>query len=319
MKVLVISDELKESHKEQIKRTAGKIDANVCFSDSEDVIPDDFVDAEVIYGFAMKTIAKSKSVKWLCIPSAGVDFLLKPGVFMNEDCIITNSAGAFGVSIAEHLIMVSLMLMRQMTVTFRQSISGEWGDRVPKKSLKDSRITVLGTGDIGCTFARRARAFEPASLTGLCRSGISKEQSFDRVLRIDALNGILPETDLLIMCLPETSETKGIMSGERISLLPEGAYVVNVGRGSAIDEDALADNLLNGKLAGAALDVFCKEPLPKESRLWGIKNLIITPHAAGDVTVEYSLDKNIDMFCEDLERYAGGLPLRHLIDKKRGY
>ena len=121
------------------------------------------------------------------------------------------------------------------------------------------------------------------------------------------------------MCLPETSETKGIMSGERISLLPEGAYVVNVGRGSAIDEDALADNLLNGKLAGAALDVFCKEPLPKESRLWGIKNLIITPHAAGDVTVEYSLDKNIDMFCEDLERYAGGLPLRHLIDKKRGY
>ena len=121
------------------------------------------------------------------------------------------------------------------------------------------------------------------------------------------------------MCLPGTSETKGILSKERISLLPEWAYVVNVGRGSAIDEEALADSLINGKLAGAALDVFCEEPLPKESRLWGINNLIITPHVAGNMTLDYTLDKSVEMFCEDLERYADGLPLKYLIDKNRGY
>lgn len=319
MKVLVVSNELKETHKELINKTAGRIKAGVCFSDSEDLIPDDYADAEVIYGFAMKTIAMSKNVKWLCVPSAGVDYLLKPGVFMNEDCIITNSAGAYGVSISEHMIMVSLMLMRQMNVIYRESISGEWGRKIPQKSLRGSRITVLGTGDIGCTFAQRVHSFDPAVITGICRSGICSEQSFDRILRIDHLDEILPETDLLIMCLPGTSETKGILSKERISLLPEGAYVVNVGRGSAIDEEVLADSLINGKLAGAALDVFCEEPLPKESRLWGINNLIITPHVAGNMTLDYTLDKSVEMFCEDLERYADGLPLKYLIDKNRGY
>ncbi|SDB62746.1 NAD(P)-dependent oxidoreductase [Butyrivibrio sp. INlla16] len=233
MKVLVVNNELKESHKEQIKETTDKIKARVCFTDSEDQIPDDFVDAEVIYGFAMRTIAKNKNLKWLCVPSAGVDYLLKPGVFANEDCIITNSAGAYGVSIAEHMIMVSLMLMRQMNVIYRKSVSGEWGNKMPQKSLKGSRITVLGTGDIGCTFAQRVHSFEPASLTGVCRSGICGEPSFDRILSIDHLDEILPETDLLIMCLPETADTKGILSKERIQLLPDGAYVVNVGRGYA--------------------------------------------------------------------------------------
>ena len=122
------------------------------------------------------------------------------------------------MSIAEHMLMVSLMLMRQMNVIYRKSISGEWGSRLPQKSLRGSRITVLGTGDIGCTFAQRVHSFEPASRTGLCRSGKCSERSFDRIFRIDHLEDILPETDLLIMCLPETSETIGIMSKERISL-----------------------------------------------------------------------------------------------------
>ncbi|MBQ3795126.1 MAG: hypothetical protein II842_02390 [Butyrivibrio sp.] len=122
------------------------------------------------------------------------------------------------MSIAEHMIMVSLMLMRQMNVIYRKSISGEWGSRLPQKSLRGSRINVLGTGDIGCTFAQRVHSFEPASITGLCRSGKCSERSFDRIFRIDHLEDILPETDLLIMCLPETSETIGIMSKERISL-----------------------------------------------------------------------------------------------------
>ena len=104
-----------------------------------------------------------------------------------------------------------------------------------------------------------------------------------------------------------------------MKLLPEGAYIVNVGRGSAIDEEALADLLEEGHLGGAALDVFVNEPLPKESRLWKTKNLLITPHTAGNLTLDYTIDKNVEMFCEDLINYSAGKPLKYVVDRKKGY
>ncbi len=319
MKVIVLSSELQQKHIDTIKETVEKVGADVCFVRTEDDIPDDYTDAEVLYGFGMRTAAKSRQLKWLCVPSAGVEYLFKPGAFANEDCIITNSAGAFGVSIAEHIIMVSLMMMRKMTITFKRSIRGEWGDRLPQKSLKDCRITVLGTGDIGCCFARRVKAFGPKQLIGICRSGICEEPAFDEIIKSEDLDKVLPETDLLILCLPATAETKGILSEERIRKLPPDSYIVNVGRGSAIDEDALADALDENRLAGAALDVFLNEPLPESSRLWTTKNLLITPHIAGNLTIDYTIDKNVEMFCDDLINYAKGRPLKHLVDKIKGY
>ena len=319
MKIIVISSALKKEHVDMIRQTAGKVNAETCFVTNEDEIPESFSDAEIVYGFGMKTAAKNKNLKWLCVPSAGVDFLLKPGMFANEDCIITNSAGAYGVTIAEHMIMVSLMMMRRMDVYYKSSLECEWAQKLPQRSLKDCFITVLGTGDIGSNFAKRAKAFEPECIVGVCRSGQCGEKAFDRIIKTDELDAILPKTELLVMCMPDTSETKNILSKERIGLLPDRAYVVNVGRGSAIDEDALADSLDAGKLAGAALDVFQTEPLPKESRLWNTKNLMITPHAAGNLTLTHTLDRNVEMFCEDLIAYAAGRPMKHLIDKKLGY
>ena len=217
------------------------------------------------------------------------------------------------------MIAVSLVMMRRLDEFLSETREGKWLMQRAQKSLKDCRITVLGTGDIGTNFAKRARAFEPASITGVCRSGKSRETVYDRVLPVSALDTILPETDLLAMSLPATPETCGILSRERISLLPEGAYIVNVGRGSAIDEDALADSLENGHLAGAALDVFQTEPLPKDSRLWKTKNLLITPHVAGNLTLAYTKDKNVAMFLEDLRNFCAGKPLHYLVDKKLGY
>ena len=319
MKVIVLSNLLKQKHIDFIKKTADEVGAEVCFVESEDKISEEFKDAEVLYGFGVKTAATSKSLKWLCFSSAGVETLLKPGAFANEDCILTNSSGSYGVSIAEHIIAVSLMMMRKMTYNYALALKGVWGERLPQKSLKNARITVLGTGDIGGCFARRARAFEPASLVGVCRSGNCDEPVFDRVMSVGALDEVLPETDLLVMSLPDTAETRGILSRERLALLPKGAFIVNVGRGSAIDEDALADALEAEHLGGAALDVFQTEPLPEGHRLWTTKNLLITPHVAGNLTIDYTVDRNVEMFCEDLLNYAAGRPLAHLVDKKRGY
>ena len=310
---------LEEKHFELIKKAAGEVSATVLFYKNESEIPQENYDADIIYGFAPSIVRNSKNLKWICVPWSGVDSLMKPAYFANEECLLTNSAGAYGVSIAEHMIAVSLVMMRRLDEFMAETREGQWLSPRSQKSLKDCRITVLGTGDIGTTFAKRAWAFEPASLVGVCRSGKSESTVYDKVLPVSELDSILPETDLLAMSLPATAETAGILSSERMAMLPAGAYIVNVGRGSAIDEEALADNLESGHIAGAALDVFQTEPLPAGNRLWKTKNLLITPHVAGNMTLPYTKDKNVQMFIEDLKNCAEGKPLHYLVDRKLGY
>ncbi len=129
----------------------------------------------------------------------------------------------------------------------------------------------------------------------------------------------MPRTRNLILALPGTAETVHILDRRRIALLPAGAYVVNVGRGTAVEQEPLVEALNAGRLAGAALDVMEPEPLPKDHPLWSAKNIILTPHVSGNMTLGYTCDRNVEMFCEDLENYAAGRPLNSLVDRTRGY
>ena len=186
------------------------------------------------------------------------------------------------------------------------------------RSLHGARVTCLGAGDIGTEFARRVRAFHPASLTGVSRSGRANAD-FDAVHPVTELDQLLPETDLLFMSLPSVSDTVNILNADRMALLPKGAYVVNVGRGTAIDQDALIAALDSGHLAGAALDVVVPEPLPADHPLRKAKNLLLTPHVAGNMTLGYTCERNVQLFCENLENYAAGRPMHHLVDRRKGY
>ncbi|MCR5620940.1 MAG: D-2-hydroxyacid dehydrogenase [Treponema sp.] len=319
MKLIVVNKLFDQRHIERIQQLASELGVDAAFYRDEADIPLSDYDADIIYGFAPSITRTSRKLKWLCVPWAGVDSLMSPGYFANEDCLLTNSAGAFGVAIAEHMIAVALMMMRNMDVFLEGSRKCNWLPPLPQHSLKDSRITVLGTGDIGTSFAKRAKAFEPQRIVGVCRSGKNSDPAYDELVPVDRLDEVLPETDLLAMSLPSTAETKGILSRERISLLPEGAYVINVGRGSAIDEAALVDSLECGHLGGAALDVFQTEPLPADSPLWKTKKLLITPHVSGIMMLPYTKDRNVDLFLEDLRNYMEGKPLRGLVDRKLGY
>ncbi|MCR4750352.1 MAG: D-2-hydroxyacid dehydrogenase [Lachnospiraceae bacterium] len=319
IKIIVFSTALKEQHVKMIEEAAARFNARVCFINSEDGVPEDFKDADVVYGNAFTIAGTYKSLRWLCSPNAGIDKFLVPGFFANPECILSNSSGSYGVSIAEHIIAQTLMMMRKITLCYKEACNGIWGPQRQQDSIKDSRITCLGTGDIGRTFASRARAFQPRNIIGVSRSGKCDDRNFDKMLKIDELDSILPETDLLVMSLPGTPETENILTKERINLMPKGSYIVNVGRGSAIDEDALAEALLEGHIAGAALDVFKIEPLPKESKLWNVPNLLITPHVAGNMTLLHTINRNVEMFCEDLENYANNRPLRYMVDKNKGY
>ena len=156
-------------------------------------------------------------------------------------------------------------------------------------------------------------------IRGVRRTKKPADPAFDGVYTHDELDALLPDTDILVMALPSTPDTVGILSRQRIALLPETAYVVNVGRGTAIDQPALVEALNAGKLAGAALDVFAREPIPDGDPVWEAKNLLITPHISGQMSLGYTRDKNVALFCEDLENYAAGRPLARYVDRRIGY
>ena len=214
--------------------------------------------------------------------------------------------------------MVTLMLLRRMPEYIEIVRGHGWSNQLPVRSIRDNEFTILGTGDIGRHVADRLRGMGAAKIVGLSRSG-KPHPAFDEVYPISALDDVLPRTKILVMALPAVADTAGILSRERIALLPREAIVVNVGRGSAIDQDALMEALNAGRIAGAALDVVVPEPLPKEHPLWSTRNLLLTPHISGNMSLGYTCDRNLDMFCRDLDNYAAGRPLEHRVDRKRGY
>lgn len=317
----VIIDFLTDDYRRQIDAAAAKHGyATRYYPDSASAVGN-ADDCEILYGHcSQKVIASAKSLKWFCCCWAGVDQFCKGELYQNADCLLSNSSGAYGVTIAEHLVMTALMLLRRQMEYTEIIRAGGWSV-LPGgiRSLHGSRITVLGAGDIGTEFARRAKAFSPAKITGVRRSAKSGDAAFDEMRTTAELDVLLPETDLLIMALPNTPDTVNILDARRMALLSEGAYVINVGRGTAVDQDALIEALNSGHLAGAALDVVVPEPLPANHPLRAAKNLLLTPHVAGNMTLAYTQQKDIDMFLEDLENFTAGKPLLHAVDRKKGY
>ncbi|MCI8328742.1 MAG: D-2-hydroxyacid dehydrogenase [Oscillibacter sp.] len=320
--ICIYQEFLTEEHKRRIRETAESAGftphffALEQFEEARACVQD----CEVLYAHSIDLVrAAPASLKWYCCSYAGVDpYCREPSPFANPNCLLTNS-NCYGVTIAEHVVMVMLMLLRRMPEYEAIVRARGWENKLPIRSIRDNRFTILGTGNIGRNVAERLRGMGAAKITGLCRSPSGNPAGFDEVLPIFRLDEVLPRTQNLVMALPGTAETRHILNRERIDLLPAGACVVNVGRGTAVDQEALIEALNGGRLAGAALDVMDPEPLPPDHPLWSAKNLILTPHVSGNMTLGYTCDRNVEMFCEDLQNYAQGRPLSHLVDRVRGY
>ena len=312
---------LTEVHKDQIRRAAERTGFTPHFFtlDQFEEAKACVQDCEVLYAHSPELLAAAPaSLKWYCCSFAGIDPYCKdPGLFANPDCLMTNS-NVYGVTIAEHVVMVTLMLLRRMPEYAAVVRDHSWSNQLAVRSIRDSDFTILGTGNIGVNVAERLRGMGAAHILGLSRSG-RPHPAFDAVRPIADLDAVLPETKILIMGLPSTPETVHILNRGRIALLPADACVINVGRGSAIEQAPLIEALNSGRLAGAALDVMDPEPLPKDDPLWDARNIILTPHVSGNMTLGYTCDKNVELFCADLENYAAGRPLAGLVDRKLGY
>ena len=316
-KLLVTIPALTDRHRDLIRERAGQYGFRVIFCEDPEIAVQEGIEAEIMFSQFVKPVSEGKKVRWLCTPSAGVDFFVS--ALTGRDIILTNSSGAYGVTIAEHIVMVSLELMRRRPdydEIVKQKI---WIRDLPIRSFFGSRVVLLGTGDIGREAASRIRAFHPESITGINRRGDNPRGLFDRILTLSDAEDILPETDILISSLPSTPATKGILTEEKLRLLPETAFFVNVGRGDLVDQAALERMLREGSLGGAALDVLEKEPPEADSSLWNCPRLILTPHIAGNYTLPYTVERIVSMFLEDFENYCEGRPLKHKVSLSAGY
>ena len=318
-RLTVLFPALKAEHRSHIAAQADALGFACSFAENEDDARPLMADTEVFFGVSATLPAAAPGLKWVASPNAGAEPYCTPGV-LPAGVILTNSAGAYGVTIAAHIVMASLEMLRRRADYLDIVARREWTRDLPIRSLHGARITLLGAGDIGCEAARRLQAFSPASITGLSRSGQSREPGlYDRLLPVSALDAVLPETDLLICSVPGTPETVGLLDARRLALLSAGAFLVNVGRGSLVDEEALCEALRAGRLGGAALDVFRAEPLPADSPLWAVPGLTVTPHISGNTTLPYTLDRVVALFLENLSRHAARLPLLRVVRPDLGY
>ena len=282
-------------------------------------------DAEVYFGFGLPRplFLAAKKLRWVQSASAGVASLLYPEM-MASDVVVTNSAIIMGDPIAEQALAGILYFVRNLDVAVDQQRRSEWNkapfveDASMARELSECRALIVGTGGIGAAVARRLSALGCPCVGVRRRSDQPVPEGFERVRSLDEIDAELPEADIVVLATPLTPLTKGVLSGARMDCLRAGAIVVNVARGALLDEEALIQRLAAGRLRGAVLDVFLEEPLPVASPLWGMRNVLITPHVAA-VSPRLFWERALELFLDNWERYRAGMPLRNQIDKHAGY
>ena len=315
------ADFLTSKHKRDIERIALANNLKIhYFTDDADL--DAYIgQCEILYGYIPpEKLRAATSLRWLACASSGVEQYLAEYLYPTPGVILTNSAGAYGITISEHIIMTLLMLLRRIPEYYDKVVTAhQWKDLGRIRSIYGSVITVIGTGDIGTAFAQRAKALGAAHIRGVHRSNKLLPRCFDESYAVEDLDFALAGADIVVMCVPGTKETENLVSRERLGLLKKTSVLVNVGRGISLDQDALMDALNRGDIAGAALDVTTPEPLPPDHPLWNTRNLIITPHVSGNMSLDITCDLDVNLFCENLTRYCRQQPMKHIVERSVGY
>lgn len=276
-------------------------------------------EAEVYAGmyFPARLLARAPGLKWVQVAQAGVDRILLDEEFRRSPIMLTNVGGIHSFAPAEMAIQLCLAWIKGTVECDRQKNARQWQPFSPGV-LRGKTMGIVGYGNIGQKVARVAKAFEMWVITTR-RSATKQGKSryADLVLPPSQLGQLLSESDFVVLASPLTPDTYHMMSTDQFKAMKKDALLVNVGRGPVVDEAALAVALKEGHIGGAALDVFETEPLPQDSPLWDVPNLLYSPHIAGHIAAYPSMVQ--DLFVRNLERYVRGEKPLTVIDKKRGY
>jgi phosphoglycerate dehydrogenase-like enzyme len=288
-----------------------------------DRLPHELPDTDIFVGYSLRAeqLRHAKKLKWIHSTAAGVAQLMYPQL-RDSGIVVTNPSGVFSAPMAEHTMGLLLALARNFPDSTRHQDRSHWGQQdiwdKPQRltELSGQILLIVGFGSIGRELAKRARAFD-MRVWGVTRSGKADTTHAEKIVPASQLEEILPHADYVVIAAPETSETRHLIGGPQIARMKPGARLVNVGRGSLLDESALTRALETGALGGAALDVTSVEPLPPESPLWKAPNLFITPHTSA--VSDRLWYRETALLIDLLERWFDGREVFNQVDFARGY
>jgi phosphoglycerate dehydrogenase-like enzyme len=262
----------------------------------------------------------AKQLKWIQSPSSGTNYYLAIPELVESSVLLTSASGTHGACLAESALGMILAFTRGIRDCVLRQPQREWINREirPKMvELTGSTMGIVGFGAVGRALAKRAQAFE-MRIIALDLYPTGKPAYVSELWGLDRLGDLLRESDYVVVTVPYTPQTQGMLGAEQLALMKPSAMLVGISRGGIIDQAALAQMLRDGRLAAAALDVFKPEPLPADSELWELDNLLMTPHIAGGTQFEGQYI--LDIFRENLRRFLkDDLPLRNQVDKQRGF
>ena len=284
--------------------------------------------AEVYVGFGVPadlfeaaTAPPEGRLRWAHSASAGIGGSLHAAMRASE-VVLTNSAGMYAEPMADTVLAMMLHFARGLDLAARAQAERRWDKApfdaadTPVRELAECTLGIVGLGGIGRAVARRGVALG-MRVIGTRRMRSGGPEGVEVLSGADALDRVLPRADFLVLAVPQTEETRALIGARELAMLPAGAVVVNVARGGVVDEEALVAALRSGALRGAGLDVFAREPLPENSPLWTLPNVVVTPHVSGASHLFWR--RQTDLITENLRRYAAGSPLLNTVDKQAGY
>ena len=287
----------------------------------QEAIADAITDADIYIGWLNSAVLlAAKNLKWIQSPSSGIDAYLKIPELIESDILLTSARGTHSVCLAESVLAMIFAFTRGIRNAMLRQQQHVWAMpeiRSKLVELTGSTMGIIGFGTVGRALAERAQVFDLRIIV-VDLYPADKPDYVSELWGFDRLGELLCESDYVVVTVPRTPQTLGMIGAEQIALMKPSAMLVGISRGGIIDQVALAQALREKRLAAAALDVFEPEPLPADSELWDLENLLITPHAAGGTQFENQYI--LDIFRENLERFMrGDLPLRNQIDKQRGF
>lgn len=286
-------------------------------------VDEEIVDAEIAIAWSIRPaqVSAAKNLRWIHSPAAAVHQLMFPE-FVNSEIILTNAREVHGPVVAEHVIALIFALAKKIPESALLQQKHVWGqqilwDELPRvREVAGATVGIVGLGSIGRAVATSAKALG-MKVIAMREHPEKGSEGADVVFGPAQIGEIFRQADYIVLAVPVTDGTKAIANAERLALMKPGACLINVGRGPLVDEPALAAALREKTIGGAALDVFPKEPLPADSPLWDVPNLLITPHTAA--LTDKLWERHYALFSENLRRYLGGQPLLAVVDKQKGY
>jgi len=295
----------------------------VVYLPSYDTLPQELPDTHIFVGASLRAeqFVHAKSLEWIHSTAAGVSQLMYPEL-RNSGVIVTNPSGIFSVPMAEHAMGMMLVLARNFSDCVRYQDRAKWAQQElwdqPQqlRELNGALLLIVGYGSIGRELAQRARAFG-MRIWGVTRSGKGDTTHTEKILPAAELLNALSQVDYVVIAAPETAETKHLIGAEQFARMKRGARLINIARGSLLDEAALIVALESGQLSGAALDVTSKEPLPADSALWKAPSLFLTPHTSG--VSDRLWQRETELLLRLLDEWFAGKELSNRVDSSRGY